>query len=79
MMAADLMRNIIEATNLHTEVAQKPLDYEQLPHFLGILLAMMTLASALLQEVLSSIHTRRAPCVIFYKEVKRPAVVEAYF
>eukprot|EP00731_Ephydatia_muelleri_P001472 Em0001g1472a len=39
-----LMRNIIEATNLHTEMAQKPLDYEQLQHFFGILLAM-TLAS----------------------------------
>ena len=44
MMPADLMRNIIEATNLHTEMAQKPLDYEQLQHFFGILLAM-TLAS----------------------------------
>ena len=43
-MPADLMRNIIEATNLHTEMAQKPLDYEQLQHFFGILLAM-TLAS----------------------------------
>ena len=40
MMPADLMRNIIEATNLHTEMAQKPLDYEQLQHFFGILLAM---------------------------------------
>eukprot|EP00731_Ephydatia_muelleri_P009180 Em0004g1518a len=44
MMPADLMRNIIEATNLHTEMAQKPLDYEHLQHFFGILLAM-TLAS----------------------------------
>ena len=44
MMPADLMRNIIEATKLHTEMAQKPLDYEQLQHFFGILLAM-TLAS----------------------------------
>ena len=42
MMPADL--NIIEATNLHTEMAQKPLDYEQLQHFFGILL-VMTLAS----------------------------------
>ena len=40
MMPADLMRNIIEATNLHTEMAQKPLDYEQLQHFFGILLEM---------------------------------------
>lgn len=30
MMPADLMRNIIEATNQQTEMAQKPLDYEQL-------------------------------------------------
>ena len=40
MMPADLMRNIIEATNLHTEMEEKPLDYEQLQHFFGILLAM---------------------------------------
>ena len=26
LMPADLMRNIIKATNLHTEMAQKPLD-----------------------------------------------------
>ena len=39
-MLADLMRNIIEATNLHTEMEEKPLDYEQLQHFFGILLAM---------------------------------------
>ena len=44
MMPADLMNNIIEATNLNPEMAQKPLDYEQLQHFFGILLAM-TLAS----------------------------------
>ena len=36
MMPADLMCNIIEATNLHPEIAQKPLDYEQLQHFFGI-------------------------------------------
>ena len=40
MMPADLMRNIIKATNLHTEMEEKPLDYEQLQHFIGILLAM---------------------------------------
>ena len=40
MMPADLMRNIIEDTNLHTEMEEKPLDYEQLQHFIGILLAM---------------------------------------
>eukprot|EP00731_Ephydatia_muelleri_P008789 Em0004g1127a len=44
MMPADNMCNIIEATNLHAEMAQKPLDYEQLQHFFGILL-VMTLAS----------------------------------
>ena len=40
MMPADLMRSIIAATNLHTEKAEKPLDYEQLQHFFGILIAM---------------------------------------
>ena len=38
MMLADLMRNTIEATNLQTEMAQKPRDYEQMQHFFGILL-----------------------------------------
>eukprot|EP00731_Ephydatia_muelleri_P015896 Em0009g320a len=32
----DHMSSIIEATNLHTEMAQKPLDYEQLQHFFGL-------------------------------------------
>ena len=40
MMPEDLLQNIIEATNQQAEMRFKPLNYEQLQQFFGIILAM---------------------------------------
>ena len=39
-MPEDLLQNIIEATNQQAEMRFKPLDYEQLQQFFGVILAM---------------------------------------
>ena len=39
-MLEDLLQNIIEATNQQAEMRFKPLDYEQLQQFFGVILAM---------------------------------------